>query len=75
MKYTEEHEWLRVEGDLVVEAERLARMAVRDMVKDFSFYGPTAVLRALSNEMAGNREAALADETGAKLKKLLEPGC
>jgi TolB-like protein/Tfp pilus assembly protein PilF len=51
------HYW----GRRPVEAERLARMAVRDMVKDFSFYGPTAVLRALSNEMAGNREAALAD--------------
>jgi len=49
--------WARRPG----EADRIARMAVRDMVRDFSFYGPTAVLRALANEMAGNREAALAD--------------
>ena len=43
------------------EAQRIARMAVRDWVRDFSFYGPTAVLRARANEMAGNREAAAAD--------------
>jgi hypothetical protein len=43
------------------EAQRIARMAVRDWVRDFSFYGPTAVLRALAHEMAGNREAAAAD--------------
>jgi len=43
------------------EAQRIARMAVRDWVRDFSFYGPTAVLRARAHEMAGNREAAAAD--------------
>jgi TolB-like protein/predicted Zn-dependent protease len=56
------HRWLaQYWGRRPGEADRIARMAVRDMVRDFSFYGPTAVLRALANEMAGNREAALAD--------------
>ncbi len=43
------------------EARRVASLAVRDMVRDFSFYGPVAALHALANEQSGNREAARAD--------------
>jgi TolB-like protein/Tfp pilus assembly protein PilF len=42
-------------------ALRTARVAVRDLARDFSFYGPVAVLRAQANELAGNVEAAKAD--------------
>ena len=42
-------------------ALRAAQAAQRDYVRDFSFYGPRAVLTAQAHELAGSVEAARAD--------------
>ncbi len=43
------------------QALSLTRVAARDMVRDYAFYGPVAALRAQAHELAGRSDAAAAD--------------